>query len=157
MGLVLKSVAPDELRKLQLRQSDLDEIAATSGLDPEVALLKSTEVSDWWYAVEDPKDGIIAVFGVAPSRVDSPLPGIGCPWFLATDAFYNHKISASRLAKQCLRRMHQTYPVLYQFVDARHKAALDWVCWLGFDVVQTVTQGTGGETLVHVVSRAPQA
>lgn len=155
MALVLKTVALSELRQMQLRASDIDEIAATSGLEPDVALTKAVEVSDWWYAVEAPGDGLIAVFGVAPSRLGGELKGVGCPWFLATDAFYKHKISASRLAKKWLTRMHQTYPVLFQFVDVRHSAALDWVAWLGFDVIHTQTYGRHGEQLIQVVSRRP--
>lgn len=155
MALTLKTVALSELRRMPLRQSDIDEIAATSGLTPEVALTKAVEVSDWWYAVEAPGDGLIAVFGVAPSRLGDALEGIGCPWFLATDAFYKHKISSSRLARKWLERMHQDYPVLFQFVDVRHKAALNWVEWLGFDVIHTQTYGTQGEQLIQVVSRRP--
>lgn len=151
MALVLTKVPEAALRAVKLRDSDYREIEATSSLDPREALLVSTKVSDWWWAVCDEEDeSIVAVFGVAPDRLGGSLPGIGCPWFLATDALYSHKNAISRLAIHWLDEMHKTYPVLHQFVDARHKAAIRWVLKLGFDVVQTTTQGRNGELLVHV-------
>lgn len=150
MALQLKTVALSELREMKLRESDILEIAATSGADPSDVLERSIEVSDWWSALVDPEDGLIAVFGVAPSRLGGPLPGIGCPWFLATAKFYNHKHGVCRLAKKLLGRMHETYPVLFQFVDVRHEAALEWVLWLGFEFAQ-VTAGRNGETLIQVI------
>ncbi len=152
MALQLKTVSLSELRQMKLRHSDVLEIEATSGVDPADVLEMSIGVSDWWYALVDPVDGIVAVFGVAPSRLGGPLQGIGCPWLLASDAFYKHKHAVCRLAKKLLKRMHETYPVLFQLVDTRHEAAVEWVLWLGFEVVH-VTEGRNGETLIQVVRR----
>lgn len=154
MALELKTVALSELRKMKLRDSDILEIAATSGADPADVLAMSVEVSDWWSALVDPVDGLVAVFGVAPSRLGGPLPGIGCPWLLASDAFYKHKHAVCRLGLKLIARMHKTYPVLYQFIDVRHEAALEWVLWLGFEVVN-VTDGRNGETLIQVARTKP--
>lgn len=154
MGLQVGPVALSELAQVKLRESDILEIAATSGMVPTEALLRSTVVSDWWAAISDPEDGIVAVFGVAPSRIPGSSLPAGCPWLLATDAFYKHKHAMCRIARKSIADMHQQYPILFQFVDARHKAALEWVLWLGFDVVNTLTKGRNGETLVQVVRRA---
>lgn len=150
MSLQLKTVSLSELRSMKLRDSDVLEIAATSGADPADVLELSVGVSDWWFALVDPEDGLVAVFGVAPSRLGGPLPGVGCPWMLASDAFYKHKHGVCRLARKLIKRMHSTYPILFQFVDARHVAAIEWVTWLGFTVVN-VTSGRNGELLLQVV------
>lgn len=152
MALEMKTVTLDELRQMKLRHSDVLEIEATSGVDPSEVLELSVGVSDWWSALVDPVDGIVAVFGVAPSRLGGSLQGIGCPWLLASDAFYKHKHAVCRLALRLVKRMHKTYPVLFQFVDARHEAALEWVLWLGFEPVH-VTAGRNGETLIQVARR----
>lgn len=149
MPLQVKKVPLESLRQMQLRQSDLLEIAATSGADPSDVLEKSVQVSDWWYAAVDPEDGLVAVFGVAPSRLGGPLLGVGCPWMLATDAFQRHKHAVCRIARRFLPRMHERYPVLYQFVDVRHEAAVEWILWLGFEVIG-VSAGRHGETLIQV-------
>lgn len=148
MALKMKTVSLSELRQMKLRDSDVLEIAATSGADPAVVLELSIGVSDWWYALVDPVDGPVAVFGVAPSRLGGPLPGIGCPWFLASDAFRKHKHAVCRRAIKLIARMHEQYPVLYQFVDTRHEAAIEWMLWLGFEAGQAV-EGRNGETLIQ--------
>lgn len=153
MALEVKQVPLYMLREMKLRESDLLEIEATSGAHPSDVIELSIGVSDWWFAAVDPVDGIVAVFGVAPSRLGGPLRGIGCPWLLASDAFPKHKHAVCRIARRAIKQMHKNYPVLFQLVDVRHESAVEWVFWLGFEVVH-VTEGRNGETLIQVAKRA---
>ena len=153
MALRLEKVSPAVLRQVVLRQSDLMEIAATNPADANEVLVRSTAVSLDWWAVLDPEEAVVAVFGVAPCRVGSVLPGIVCPWMLATDRLYKHKTEASRLAKRWLDGLLKEYQLLYQLVDARHAAALRWLMKLGFDVITTTTQGLNGEVLLLMTRR----
>lgn len=155
MKFTFETIDPSELVQMQLRESDILEMKATSGLAPKEGLLKAVEVSDWWRAIKDEKGQVLAVFGV--SQIPGVLSGTGSPWFLATDAAMQYRIHFFRLARKWLDRMQEEYPVLVNFVDARHKEALDWVAWLGFEFVQTTSTGLNGETLIQIIRTRPCA
>lgn len=149
-------VALSELQKVKLRASDILECKATSGVPEDQILEVSIGVSKWWWAAV--VDGVVAaVFGVAEMPSEGNLEGIGVPWFLATDEANKHPFHIFRQAKRWLDMMNDEYPVLVQFVDARHKEALQWVTWLGFEVIQTTTPGRNGETLIQMIRTRPCA
>lgn len=142
-----KQVGLNELLQVNLRASDLLELQATCGLSQQEALEASVDASIWWSAAV--LDGqIIAAFGVA--EMPGELAGIGIPWFLATEEANKHHVHVFRAAKRFLDKMHEHFPVLVQRIDARHKKALQWVGWLGFNVIHTTCEGLTGELLIQV-------
>lgn len=149
MKFTYEQVDASVLIEMALRQSDIIEMQATSGLGPKEGLMRSISVSDWWRAAINEEGKIVAVFGVAP--VDLGLPGVGSPWFLATDEAEEHPQHVYRQAKRWVEMMQEQYPVLVNFVDVRHKSALQWVSWLGFEFVQDQTPGKNGETLIQII------
>lgn len=149
MRFTTKETCPGIVANMKLRDSDILEIAATSGLSPDEAIRRSIEVSSEWKAAISDTGEVLAVFGVAPVYIG--LPGIGSPWFLATDAAEKHNVAIFRKAREWLEEVNNKYPVLVNFVDVRHKAALQWVTWLGFDLIQDQTQGLNGEVLIQII------
>lgn len=120
----------DHVRALApaLRASDKAEIAAASGLDPEVALTFSVAASSnahVWL-----RDGVpIAVFGCAR---DLRRPHVGIPWMLATDEAARHPTFLLRKSREWLPKLFEGFTVLENNVDCRNVLAIQWLDWLGF-------------------------
>jgi len=109
----------------RLRQRDVDEVRAASGLTPEAALSASLAVSTSAWVVLDGTP--VAVFGVAPIA-----DGIGAPWLLATDAFRAQSRYLMRHSEEYLQRMLGEYPVLMNYVDVRNADSLRYLRRVGF-------------------------
>jgi len=135
-----RELEPSDLAKfrtIQLRQADINEIKASVGVDPNIALIRSVERSDWVRvilvatsvaqvatSVAQIEDEIVGVFG---------LSGVA-PWFLATDRIYEYKLTFLRQSKRIVGEMLQRTEVLMNFVDSRHIEAIQWLLWLGFKI-----------------------
>lgn len=150
MPLITINASPALLEGVILRPSDVLELQATTGESPEQALKRSAEVSTWWRAAVNQAGQVVAAFGVAPYPSD--LPGVGSPWFLASEEIYQHPMQLLRHSKRWVELMQQQYPLLVNYVDVRHHQALKWVSWLGFTFMST-TQGVNGETLLQIIRR----
>ncbi len=124
-----------------LRPQDLQELAATSGLAPEVSLLRSLEVS------RDTNVGKIdgrpaCLFGVYSPTV---LTAHGHPWFYGTTLLEGHERAFLRRCRPWVAEMGQRYGTLLNWVDARNRKAILWLRWLGFDVDEaTIPAGPHG-------------
>lgn len=115
-----------------LRQSDKDEIKASTGRDPQDALVNSFEVSDpelRWTAFLDGKP--IVMWGVSDVG-----RGFGSVWLLASDEIYSIKKEFLAACPEYLRIMHVRYHTLYNWVSTKHEASLNWLDGLGFKVVE---------------------
>lgn len=112
----------DQLITLQLRQSDIDEIKASVGLDPHVALISSIIVSEWVRVIEH-KGKIIGIFGLSGTA----------PWFLATDEINSIKIKFLKQSRLVVQQMLKQAGRLENYVACNHVEAIQWLSWLGFD------------------------
>ena len=114
-----------------MRGADVEEVWASHGHEPLDALTLSVFNSDlaWtWYRDETP----VAIFGVGPVGRD-----VGSPWFLGTPSMHSRpaEIYFTRTTGRVLNTMHAIgYPILTQFVDARHEHSLKWLQWAGFTI-----------------------
>lgn len=116
----------------RLRQEDKDEIKAASGHSPEAALVEGVFVSDPCWTVFSDEDEPIVMFGVAPSFVED----VGSPWLLAAPEVEKIAIPFLRGGFAYLKQMHERYPLLFNFADARNVVHLKWLRWLGFKFIQ---------------------
>jgi hypothetical protein len=120
------------LGELPLREADQIEIRAALGKDPNQALMECARVADEVNLILE--DGeIIGVFGVA---VD-PMGTYAAPWFVCSDKAYNHKIRLLRFSRFKVAQWLGTYNLLFNYVDPRHTASVEWLEWLGFTVQRT--------------------
>lgn len=110
-----------------MRQADIDECRAASGHSPGVACVRSwSESTHCWAAVDD--DGVpFTIFGVGPV-----LDDLGSPWLLASSRMYAHRSFFARNTRPIVALMHAAYPILLNYVDARHNEAIRWLMWAGF-------------------------
>lgn len=112
----------------RLRQSDKDEIKASTGDTPEDALLISLACSPKsWAWLHDGE--VIAVFGVAAHPHD---PTKGIPWLLGSPEVEKHKVFFLRTCGAYIDEMLDEYPVLENWVDCRNTASIQWLAWCGF-------------------------
>jgi len=117
-----------EVLRLDLRQSDKDELKAITGLEPKEALKASLEAStSTLVLVHDGK--VEAVGGVTDSR-----KGFGIPWFLATDKFSEYRFTFVKAATVVVEAMLEMYHSLFNVVDSRNEDAIKLLRWLGFHV-----------------------
>lgn len=135
----------------KLRQADLDEIQASSGSTPYLALLRGLEHSAECYtilrseAVYEP----LAMFGVVSMDQN---PAVGQVWFLGSDEIKTHSMEFLRKSKGWIENFHSGYPVLYNNIDARNTVHIKWLQWLGFQFINELhNYGYEGRTFYHFV------
>lgn len=117
----------------RLRRGDVDEIAASSGRRPFMALMNAVAVSDpemCWTALIDGSPEVM--WGVSPLE---GAPGFGVVWMLASDEMYRIKKTLFKESIQFVRLMNTKYPTIFNWVDNRNTASMQWLSDLGFRVM----------------------
>lgn len=116
----------------ELRVADLEEIRANTGEDPATALVASVMVSDHAWVILDGDDPI-AAFGCGPTTE----PGQGFVWMLGTDRMDQpaNAMGILRLSRTYKNIMHRTYPLLFNWIDARNEKSLRWLEWCGYEIL----------------------
>lgn len=118
-----------QMLEVGIRQEDLNEMQATSGLPPEVSLRRSLRASIKAWAALDKRGIAYCMFGVAPWP---HTPELGSPWLLATPAFDQHAFDIIRNTKWIVKAMGEDFDFLVNYVDYRLITRLPWVEWAGF-------------------------
>jgi len=123
-----------------MRKADIDEVWASNFFTPHDALLASVEASHYSTAVvvdEEP----IAILGLVVRDV---LTGVGIPWLLASDSAMMNKRLFFDLSPGAITEMLEVCPTLYNYVDARNRASIRWLKWLGFEFEEAQPYGALG-------------
>jgi len=134
-----------------LRQADLDEIQAASGVMPHLALLRGFEQSSHCYTIVRPEAVYepLAMFGVVSMALN---PSVGQVWFLGSDEIKLHSMEFLRKSKGWVHNFHTEYPVLYNNIDSRNTVHIKWLQWLGFQFINELhNYGHEGRTFYHFV------
>jgi hypothetical protein len=114
----------------RLRRSDLQEIEASSGRDPDAALLRSWKLSEMRHAFLLNGE-VIAVFGC--SRL-SMLSDTGSPWLLGSEELNRVGIEVGKRSRQYIMEMRKRFGLLENYIDARQKISLRWLKWCAFEI-----------------------
>jgi hypothetical protein len=111
-----------------MAKADVEEVAAAVGMGPYRALEDSLNRSAVaWTGMVDGRP--VCMFGVSPIDI---LGGVGSPWLLGTDEIKKHAKTFLKLNKLYVPKMLELFPILTNYVDARHETAIRWLKWLGF-------------------------
>lgn len=139
-----------------LRASDVLEIYRASGMEPLEALLDSLEVSDedmCWTALL--RGHPVAMFGANNiEHNEGDEYKVGGIWLLASPGIYENKVDFMRNCKKYLRKMHERYDYLTNFIDIDNLVTQQWLPRLGFVPVQMVEDfGHSRTPFIQYVSR----
>ena len=114
----------------RLRKSDLQEIEASTGRDPDKSLERAWRVSELcWAGLIDGR--VVALFGVARLSV---LSETGSPWLLGSEEMESAAIEVGRRSRQYVREMKRHFVHLENFIDARQETSIRWLKWCGFTI-----------------------
>lgn len=110
----------------RLRACDRDELIASTGVTPDLALPVSL---GWGPSVIELDGRAEAIFGC--SRSDAIT---GVPWFLSTPTPLTPKwrVAFLRHSRDMVHDWQSQYPLLHNFTDARNTVHHRWLRWLGF-------------------------
>ncbi|MGH9631056.1 MAG: hypothetical protein ACRD7E_22340, partial [Bryobacteraceae bacterium] len=119
----------------RLRKADLREIQAASGGEPLAILQQGVASSVPCLAAVDSAGHLLALFGVIP---DPDRSDTGMVWLLGSPELLRHRASILRMSREWVDRLHETYRVLWNFVDARNQVHVRWLQWSGFELLRLV-------------------
>lgn len=122
-------LAVEKAAGLVLRDADIEEIRASSRMNPEEALAFSLRTSSEAYLIMD-DDTVIGACGVAPWE------NIHSPWMLAADALNEKPMVFLRTAKPLVNWWRDRYTNLANFVHSKNTVSIKWLKWLGFRVLE---------------------
>lgn len=114
-----------------LREEDVDEIKAHSNTTPFFALKLGTEFSHLPLAIMNDEDKPIFIIGVIPQEKN-----VGMIWLLSSPEIEKISITFLRNCKGVLDLLNNTFPILYNYVDARNTVHIKWLKWLGFQFIK---------------------
>lgn len=134
-----------------LREADRDELSASVGGHPEVALFDSVDNSVRTFLILDRTSLPIGIFGVAAG----PTPGLGVVWMMGTDGVLEEALSVARQTRRYVEELHELFPILWNYVDARNELSLKWLEWAGFDITDAHPNHGPEGRLFYEFSRIP--
>lgn len=120
-----------ELSK-NLREEDIAELAANTGKAPLTALSQGYVLSTPCYSIVDDTDKVLGMFGAVPVHKS---PGVGLVWMLASPGLLKHRRQFLRESKEWIAKLHQKFPILWNYVDARNTTHIRWLKWIGVNFV----------------------
>lgn len=113
----------------RLRKADLEEIAASSGCSPKSALVEGFRHS-YKCRVGIYNNNPFIIFGARPV-----VKGVGAIWALGSDDLLKARMEFLRQSKGWLDIVHQDFPLLFNYIDARNTVHIRWIRWLGFKFI----------------------
>ena len=132
----------------KLRDQDKAEVKASSGMNPEEALLYSFEAGGEVNSIIAPDGEVIGMFGVSPT----PDPTLGIPWLLASPRLPEVSREFIPQSKEWVIEVNKKYPLLLNYVDKRNTIAIRWLRKLGFTFIAEIEEfGVGQKPFYEFV------
>jgi len=125
----------------RMREAEQVEVWAGSHFSPDSAVEDSVRHSPQAFAAVV-NGATMGIFGVRPV---SHLLGVGIPWLLTTGEVDRHPRAFLRLCRQILPGFRARWPLLMNFIHARHVRSVAWAERLGFTVFDPAPLGVDGE------------
>lgn len=122
---------------LKLRDADVAEIKAGTGLPPLPVLVASYRAGHTFVGLHPETASPEIMFGVVPVIGTSD---VGTVWLLGSDAILDHRTLFLRCSLEGLKLLHGLgYPMLTNLVDERNTVHIKWLRWLGFSFIRRVS------------------
>lgn len=123
-----------------MRPDDANEVWAASRKTPVLALKASLILSQYAKTIMV-DDEPAAMFGVSDLN---RLTGKGVPWLLGTSKIERVSYRFLKGSKVYLKDMLSGFSCLENWVDARNTVSIQWLKWLGFDMMPSEPYGHFG-------------
>lgn len=148
--ITLRAPEPGDAEALHrdLRDADRAEIIAASGPDTLGTIERGLALSEHAFTVTD-DSGLVCIFGTA-SRGLMRLHGT--PWMLGTPRLRHHTRTLIKVTRRYFDAMVEIYPVLSNYVDARHVESIRLVKACGCTVGPALPFGYEGRPF-HLFTR----
>lgn len=114
----------------RLRKEDIQEGWAMLGVDPVPYLINCYDPARTW-VIFNAQDENVALAGATPMKE----PGLGQVWMVATDALTLHSIEFLKHTPRFIGMLHEEFPCLFNWVDARNLVHIKWLRWCGFNFI----------------------
>lgn len=124
----------------RMRAADRIEVEAFGHTPKESLRLALRGSSLAWAAIRDGQPE--ALFGL---RTVSVIGGVGQPWLLASDRFYEGRRAMLRLAPGFIAAMQNETPILVNHVAVENDKAIRFLKWVGFAIGEDVVEVGGVE------------
>ena len=124
----------------RLREADVDEIVASSGLPPDEILPDNVTMSKRAYCVYSSDEKVLqplCLFGLMEHPESAQ---VGIPWMVATDLLSEKPSTFLRHCRWFIDQFNSTYPVLTNAVDERNKLHRRWLKWCGFTFTERLPE-----------------
>ena len=115
----------------RLRQEDINECKASANLKPLEALTMGIKNSHLPLVIYNNKNEPVFIVGVVPQGKN-----LGMIWLLSSPELKNMPMTFLRNCKDVLECYHKTFPILYNYIDARNTLHMTWLKWLGFRFIK---------------------
>jgi hypothetical protein len=127
-----KLATPDDAADVasRLREADKQEGWAALGVDPALYLATGCDYDRTW-VIFNAEGENVALAGVSP--MDEP--DLGQVWMVATDQLLNHQKEFLKHTRAFIDILHEDYPILFNWVDARNEVHIKWLKWCGFTFI----------------------
>lgn len=117
----------------KMREADVEEVFAASGLSPLDGLEKCVEGSDEAITILL-NDSPIAIFGYKVTEANL----CGLVWMLGSDDVFNCKIEFLKKSRFWVNYIQTKVPLIYNLVYHKNIVHIKWMEWLGFRFVRTL-------------------
>ncbi|WMM95745.1 hypothetical protein CRP403_gp31 [Roseobacter phage CRP-403] len=114
-----------------LRDEDVAELYAQTGLKPYMALYFALVMSRRMKTMLDPSGTPIGVYGVN----DTHIKGLGSIWMMATPDLLKHQRQFLRECRTGISEISQGYKCVFNYTDARNTVHHKWLKWCGFTFI----------------------
>lgn len=131
----------------RLRLEDANEVRAAGAISAQDVVCNSLALSAfaWTWLIEQQP---ACIFGVAVMS-DQIIGGSVMPWLLTTDAVTRYPKTFWRHSREIVDMMHERYPMLTGYCDARYSASVRWLKRLGFELSGPYPVGAFATPLYH--------
>lgn len=145
----VRRATPDDLKEVayRLRQEDVEEVRAATGLDPRLVLTPgATYGREVLAAGLTYNDRAEILYGIDPWPCSD---NVGIIWMLSTPVIYDHPVEFVVMTQRELSRFHERYELLTNFIDARNEKHIKWLSWMGFKKLRTI-ESFGAQSLPFI-------
>lgn len=128
----LATTADVPLVAQDLREADVAEVRAASGMNPEEALMTGLMYpGSRTMTIKLPNGYPVGMYGVCPVS-----PGVGAVWMLAANGIHQVSFQFARESHRGIDELCQGYDIVFNFTDARNSVHHRWIKWAGFSIIK---------------------